>query len=194
MSNSQGQRERPERENGSAGLPPNEAVNANPTPKESTMCYIALLAERQDDWRSRGYNAVLRNPPDAWGEGDEGEPEGWAVDHDNLDNVLHAPDAIERFGFELFDLIEPVEGSCLRRSLGRHVLFAGQGQAALLDDVQITRIARCLERRGGTFDFACHDEAEIDCEANYQRFADLLRTMPVREFELTLRAQEGAAA
>lgn len=158
------------------------------------MTYTALLSERQDNWRSRPSNTVLRNPPHIWGEGEDGEPEGYVVEPDNLETALHAPDAIERFGFEVFDLIEPVRGSCLRQNLGRHVRFADQAYPVLLDDTQAFRIACCLERHGFTFRFAYPDEGEIDEEDNYRRFDKWLRTYPVREFDLTLLSSEGAAA
>lgn len=159
------------------------------------MCYTALFAERQDDLRSRPYNTVLRNPPNIWGEGEEGEegePDGWVVEPANLETVLHAPDAIKRFGFDMFDVVEQREFSSYYAR--RYARFAGQPQAVLLDETQTFRVACCLEQHGFTFRFAYIDEEEIDDESNYKRFAKWLRTSPVREFDLALRASEGGVA
>ncbi len=149
------------------------------------MNHAANLSERNRDPRERPYNTVLRNPPNVWDDSDEGEPKDFIIDYENLEAVLHTPDAIKRFGFELFDVIEQDTGAS--HYARRYVRFADENQAVLLDEITTWRIACCMERHGFTFNFAYDDEEQIDSDDNYQRFSKGLRTTDVRKFDLVLR-------
>ena len=94
--------------------------------------------------------------------------------------VLGASDAIERVGFEVYNRIRPIQGSCLR-SATRLVSFAGQSGAIRLDDAQRKRAVACLKAAG----FAALSDADLDrC---------LLMT-PVREIVRGKSRTKGAAA
>lgn len=186
MLNSKGARDCPERETSALGSEPSTAAESSSS-KESQIRFKYEVTAVQTDPSDRPYNTVIRNPANVWGEGEYGEPEGWVVNADNLETVLHASDAVERFNFGVFDLIATAEGSCLRQSLGRFIHFEGQSTPVLLDaDAHVARAAGCLEQSGFTLNFAYADEDRIDYECNFRDFAMWLRTADVPEREVDL--------
>lgn len=98
----------------------------------------------------------------------------------DLTAALAAPDAIERVGFEVYDRIRPIQGSCLRRAT-RLILFAGQNAAVRLDEVQRKRAVACITRAG----WAILTAADID---------QCLRSATVRETDRAKSIRKGAAA
>ncbi len=94
--------------------------------------------------------------------------------------VLAAPDAIERLGFEVYDRIRRVAGSCLGRAT-RLIRFAGQNAAVRLDEALRTRAVACVTRAG----WATLTAAEID---------HCLRSATVREVLQAKSNRKGAAA
>lgn len=99
--------------------------------------------------------------------------------HD-LTTMLAAPDAIERLGFEVWDRVRPVAGSCLRLAT-RLIRFAGQSGAARLDEAQRQPAAACIRRAG----WATLTAADID---------QCLRSATVREVLRAKSSRKGAAA
>lgn len=98
----------------------------------------------------------------------------------DLTAVLAAPDAIDRLGFEVWDRVRPVAGSCIRLAT-RLIRFAGQNAAVRLDEVQRQRAAACVARAG----WAPLTAADID---------QCLRSTPVREVLRAKSNRKGAAA
>lgn len=161
--------------------------------------YKATLTPCRASSHHRPGKAALRNPPEVWGEGEGGEPEGLIVDQHNLEAALLSLGSNERCGFELLDLLmgrSPTSVVC------RLIRFDCEATFGLLDERAAYRAAGCLEQRGFTFRFAYQDEAEIDQEDNYRRFFDwMLRRgrqagarIDVPDAELTIYAAEGGAA
>ena len=99
--------------------------------------------------------------------------------HD-LTAVVAAPDAIDHVGFEVYDRIRRVSGSCLGRAT-RLIRFAGQNAAVRLDEVQRKRAVACVTRAG----WAPLTAADID---------QCLRSAPVREVLRAKSNRKGAAA
>lgn len=99
--------------------------------------------------------------------------------HD-LTAVLAAPDAIHHVGFEVWDRVRPIAGSCLRLAT-RLIRFAGQNAAVRLDEVQHKRAVACITRAG----WATLTAADID---------QCLRSAPVREVVRVKSNRKGAAA
>ena len=98
----------------------------------------------------------------------------------DLTAVLAAPEAIDHIGFEVWDRVRPVAGSCLRLAT-RLIRFAGQNAAVRLDEVQRQRAAACVTRAG----WAHLTAADID---------QCLRSAPVREIVRAKSNKKGAAA
>lgn len=98
----------------------------------------------------------------------------------DLTAVLAAPDAIERVGFEVWDRVRPVAGSCIRLAT-RLIRFAGQNAAVRLDEVQRRRAVTCIMRAG----WAPLTAADID---------QCLRSAPVREVLRAKSNGKGVAA
>lgn len=99
--------------------------------------------------------------------------------HD-LTAMLAAPDAIERLGFEVWDRVRPVAGSCIRLAT-RLIRFAGQNAAVRLDEVQRKRAVACIASNG----WAPLTAADID---------QCLRSASVREIVRAKSNRKGAAA
>lgn len=107
-----------------------------------------------------------------------GDARAQAMHH--LTAMLAAPDAIDHFGFEVWDRVRPVAGSCIRLAT-RLIRFAGQSAAVRLDEVQRERAAACVARAG----WAILTAADID---------QCLRSAPVREVLRAKSSRKGAAA
>ena len=97
-----------------------------------------------------------------------------------LATLLAAPDAIERLGFEVYDRIRRVSGSCLGRAT-RLIRFAGQNAAVQLDEGQRERAVAAVIRAG----WASLTAADID---------HCLRSAAVREVLQAKSNRKGAAA
>lgn len=98
----------------------------------------------------------------------------------SLAAVLAAPDAIDHVGFEAWDRIRPVAGSCIRLAT-RLIRFAGQNAAVQLDEAQCRRAVTCVMRAG----WAPLTAADID---------QCLRSAAVREVLRAKSNRKGAAA
>jgi len=98
----------------------------------------------------------------------------------DLAAVLAAPDAIERLGFEVYDRISRVSGSCLGRAT-RLIRFAGHDAAAPLDKGQRERAVAAVIRAG----WGSLTAADID---------HCLRSAAVREVVQAKSNRKGAAA
>lgn len=98
----------------------------------------------------------------------------------DLTAVLAAPDAIDHVGFEVWDRVRPIAGSCLRRAT-RLIRFAGQNATVRLDEVERKRAVACVARAG----WAPLTAADID---------QCLRSALVREVVRAKSNRKGAAA
>lgn len=99
--------------------------------------------------------------------------------HD-LMGVLAAPEATERLGFEVYDRIRRVSGSCLGRAT-RLIRFDGQNAAVQLDEVQRRRAVTCVLRAS----WSTLTATDVDL---------CLRSAPVREVVRAKSNKKGAAA
>ena len=98
----------------------------------------------------------------------------------SLAAVLAAPDAIDLVGFEVWDRVRPVAGSCIRLAT-RLIRFAGQNAAVRFDEVQRRRAVACVTRAG----WATLTATDID---------QCLRSAVVREVVPAKPNRKGAAA